>query len=104
MKLSQWAKKLGISYRTAWRMYQNGQIPNAVKLPTGSIIVLEDECENKSMVGENNTVAIYCRVLDNASKDNLERQAERLKEYARDLSIILCLITKSPVEYLQDFI
>jgi predicted site-specific integrase-resolvase len=82
MKLSQWAKKLGISYRTAWRMYQNGQIPNAVKLPTGSIIVLEDECENKSIVGENNTVAIYCRVSDNASKDNLERQAEKLKEYA----------------------
>jgi putative resolvase len=82
MKLSQWAKKLGISYRTAWRMYQNGQIPNAVKLPTGSIIVLEDERENKSIVGENNTVAIYCRVSDNASKDNLERQAEKLKEYA----------------------
>jgi predicted site-specific integrase-resolvase len=55
MKLSQWAKKLGISYRTAWRMYQKGQIPNAVKLPTGSIIVLEDECENKSIIGENNT-------------------------------------------------
>ena len=36
-------------------MYQNGQIPNAVKLPTGSIIVLEDEYENKSMVWENNT-------------------------------------------------
>jgi putative resolvase len=46
MKLSQWAKKLGISYRTAWRMYQKGQIPSAVKLPTGSIIVLEDDCAN----------------------------------------------------------
>jgi putative resolvase len=46
MKLSQWAKKLGISYRTAWRMYQKGQIPNAIKLPTGSIIVLEDDCAN----------------------------------------------------------
>ncbi|MFP3158426.1 MAG: hypothetical protein RXR65_01450 [Hydrogenobaculum sp.] len=93
MKLSQWAKKLGISYSTAWRMYQNGQIPNAVKLPTVSIIVLEDECENKSIVEENNTVAICCRVSDDASKDNLERQAG-------DLSIVLCLITESPVEYL----
>jgi len=51
-------------------MYQNGQIPKAVKLPTGSIIVLEVECENKSIVEENSTVAIYCRVSDNASKDN----------------------------------
>jgi predicted site-specific integrase-resolvase len=81
MKLSQWAKKLGISYRTAWRMYQKGQIPNAIKLPTGSIIVLEDS-DDKGTGIDNNTVAIYCRVSDNASKDNLERQAERLKEYA----------------------
>jgi len=81
MKLSQWAKKLGISYRTAWRMYQKGQIPNAIKLPTGSIIVLEGG-NDKSMGIDNNTVAIYCRVSDNASRDNLERQAERLKEYA----------------------
>jgi hypothetical protein len=70
MKLSQWAKKLGISYRTAWRMYQNGQIPNAVKLPTGSIIVLENECENKSIVGENNTVAIYWRLVNNFVSHN----------------------------------
>jgi putative resolvase len=81
MKLSQWAKKLGISYRTAWRMYQKGQIPNAIKLPTGSIIVLEDSNDRSITIAEN-TVAIYCRVSDNASKDNLERQAERLKEYA----------------------
>jgi predicted site-specific integrase-resolvase len=81
MKLSQWAKRLGISYRTAWRMYQKGQIPNAIKLPTGSIIVLEDS-DGEGTGIDNNTVAIYCRVSDNASKDNLERQAERLKEYA----------------------
>jgi Predicted site-specific integrase-resolvase len=87
MKLSQWAKKLGISYKTAWRMYQNGQIPNAVKLPTGSIIVLEDECENRSVIGENNTVAIYCRASDNASKDNLERQARLVNNFVPGLKI-----------------
>ena len=77
MKLSQWAKKLGISYKTAWRMYKRGEIPNDIKLPTGRVIVLEED-----KVVEENTVAIYCRVSDNNSKDNLERQAERLKEYA----------------------
>jgi predicted site-specific integrase-resolvase len=58
MKLSQWAKKLGISYRTAWRMYQKGQIPSAVKLPTGSIIVLEDDCANKSIARKKKTEEI----------------------------------------------
>ncbi len=77
MKLSQWAKKLGISYKTAWRMYKRDEIPNTIKLPTGRVIVLEED-----KVVEGNTGAIYCRVSDNNSKDNLERQAERLKEYA----------------------
>lgn len=41
MKLSQYAKNLGIHYRTAWNMYVNNQIPNAFQLPTGTIIVPE---------------------------------------------------------------
>ena len=80
MKLSEWAKKLGISYKTAWRMYKRGEIPNAIKLPTGRIVILEDREKEQNV--EKNTVAIYCRVSDHGSKDNLEKQAERLKEYA----------------------
>jgi len=57
-----------------------GQFSDAVKLPTESIIVLENDCANKSIAGENNGVAIYCRVSNNAS--NLERQVEKLREYA----------------------
>jgi len=81
MKLSEWAKRLGISYKTAWRMYKRGEIPNAIRLPTGRIVILEDK-EKESKKLDENTVAIYCRVSDNASKENLEKQAERLKEYA----------------------
>jgi predicted site-specific integrase-resolvase len=29
MKLSRWAKKQGISYRTAWRWFKMGQLPVA---------------------------------------------------------------------------
>jgi len=79
MKLSQWAKKMGISYRRAWQMFKEDKIPNAIQLPTGTIVVLEDE---KPLVAEPNTVAIYARVSSNENRDNLERQAERLKEYA----------------------
>lgn len=39
MKLSAYAKKLGVSYRTAWRWYKNKQIPGAYQLPSGTIIV-----------------------------------------------------------------
>lgn len=42
MKLSDYAKKLGVGYRTAWNWYTDGKIPNAMKTPSGSIVVLEE--------------------------------------------------------------
>ena len=43
MKLSDYAKKLGVSYRTAWNWYASGKIPNAMKMPSGTIVVLEED-------------------------------------------------------------
>jgi len=34
MKLSDYAKKLGVTYRTAWNWYAAGKIPNAMKTRT----------------------------------------------------------------------
>jgi putative resolvase len=80
MKLSDWAKKMGISYRRAWQMFKDGKLPNAKQLPTGTIVVLEEE--KATVLPVENTVAIYARVSSHENRDNLERQAERLKEYA----------------------
>lgn len=77
MKLSDYAKKVGISYRTAWRWYKSGVI-TGYQQPTGTIIINLPETNQNP----NKVVAIYCRVSDNGSKDNLERQAERLTQYA----------------------
>lgn len=77
MKLSSYAKQVGVSYRTAWRWYKEGSVPG-YQLPSGTIIItLQKTDTNLSKV-----VAIYCRVSDQGSKDNLNRQAERLIEYA----------------------
>ena len=38
MKLSNYAKQIGISYNTAWRMWKRGQLPG-YQLPTGTVIV-----------------------------------------------------------------
>ena len=76
MKLSDWAKKEGISYKTAWRLWKAGEL-NAHQLPTGTVIVLEDK-ETKLP----DKVSIYARVSSSENKDNLERQAQRLEEYA----------------------
>ena len=50
MKLSVYAKKLGITYKTAWRLWKDGKL-DAFQLPTGTIIVniKEDEPLKKAI-------------------------------------------------------
>ena len=76
MKLSTYAKKLGVSYKTAWRLWKQGNL-DAYQLPTGTVIV-KDELENKIP----NKVCIYARVSSSENKDNLKRQSKQLEEYA----------------------
>ena len=49
MKLSEYAKKNSISYKTAWKMFSKGLIPYAKQLPTGTIVIEQDE-ENKDTI------------------------------------------------------
>ena len=73
MKLSNYAKRIGISYNTAWRMWKRGQLPG-YQLPTGTVIVEPPE----QRVTPPRTVAVYVRVSNSENKKNLETQAERL--------------------------
>ena len=50
MKLSAYAKKLGLSYRAVWKQYKRGLIPNTRQLPTGTIIIDEDKPLKKDYV------------------------------------------------------
>ena len=42
MKLSQYAKKTGISYKTAWRWWKAGHL-KAYQAPSGTVIVNEKQ-------------------------------------------------------------
>ena len=77
MKLSSYAKKLGIHYNTAYRLFKRGQIPG-YQLPTGTVIVEEpaDHTENRALRPQ--LVAVYARVSSTENKKNLDTQAERL--------------------------
>ena len=76
MKLSVWARKEGIGYRAAWRMWKSGQLKGN-QLPTGTIIV---DVEKPSTLPD--SVAIYTRVSSSENRSNLDSQAERLTQYA----------------------
>jgi putative resolvase len=78
MKLSQYARLVGVTYRTAFRWWQNGQI-KGYQLPSGTIVVTEGEEQTARKPDE--LVAIYTRVSDHAHRANLERQAQHLEDY-----------------------
>ena len=78
MKLSQYARSVGVTYRTAFRWWQNGQI-KGYQLPSGTIVVTEgDERDARTPQG---LVAIYALVSSHEHRANLERQARRLEDY-----------------------
>lgn len=74
MKLSAYAKQLGISYQTAWRMWQRGELP-AHQLPSGTVIV---DVPPTSTIVRPQKVAVYARVSSAEHRKNLQAQAERI--------------------------
>jgi predicted site-specific integrase-resolvase len=78
VKLSDYANKLGVSYKTVWRYWKAGKL-NGFQTATGTVIVTET-LESSSF--ETKKAAIYARVSSSENKTNLEAQAGRLQEYA----------------------
>jgi putative resolvase len=76
MKLSEFARQHGISYKTAWRWWKDGKLPGK-QMPSGTVIVFP---EQKAEVHPSR-VAIYTRVSSAENRSNLETQAERVAGY-----------------------
>lgn len=74
MKLSDYAKQVGVTYKTAWQWWKAGQL-DAYQLPTGTIIVREPQIVASG-------VALYARVSSAEQKEDAVRQMQRLREYA----------------------
>lgn len=78
MKLVEYARLQGISYRTAWRWYKAGKIAGQ-QMDTGTILVTEPVLSKEQPA--TSKVAVYTRVSSSENKANLDSQAERLIAY-----------------------
>lgn len=78
MKLIDYAKQQGISYRTAWRWYKAGKIAGH-QMDTGTILVTEPVPVKERPALP--SVAVYTRVSSAENTSNLDSQAERLVAY-----------------------
>jgi predicted site-specific integrase-resolvase len=81
MKLSEWAEKQGVTYKTAWKWFQAGKLPvKAEQMPTGTIIVYPADSQELK-------AALYARVSSADQKNDLDRQVARLVLYASEKRI-----------------
>jgi putative resolvase len=76
MRLSEYAKKMGVTYTTAFRWWQAGKL-DAYQLDTGTVIIREP-----AQLQEALGVALYARVSSADQKEDLDRQVQRLKDYS----------------------
>jgi putative resolvase len=75
MKLSTYARQVGVTYKTVYRWWKTGKL-DAYQLDTGTVIVRDP------ILAQATHVALYARVSSVDQKNDLERQMERLKDYA----------------------
>ena len=82
MKLSEYARRIGVKRHTAYRWFKRGEISNAVQLPSGTIYVPDDIFET-DMKSKQGLTVVYARVSSSEQrKTNLETQSERLTQFA----------------------
>ena len=79
MKLSVYAQQVGVSYRNAFRWFKSGKIQGR-QMDTGTILITEPISEPQTPERPVK-VTIYTRVSATENKDNLEGQANRLRDY-----------------------
>ncbi len=76
-KLSEWAKKNCLSYRSAWRLFKEGKIPKSRRIPSGGIVI-DDEPSSEQRP---EYTVIYARINPSESREGLDAQAERLVQF-----------------------
>lgn len=56
MKLSEYANKNNITYKTAWNHFKAGKIPNARQLPSGTVVIDEGETIKDELIASQREV------------------------------------------------
>ena len=79
MKLSEYAKKNGVTYQTVYNWWNAGFL-RGKQLPNGTIILEDDE--KPITKNETKKCILYARVSTSEQKEHIDRQLERLRIYA----------------------
>jgi putative resolvase len=80
--LGRWAKRCGISYRTAWRWFRDNRLPEDVvaeQMPTGTILVRDGRVPKEPEQAEE--AVIYARINPRQEQSLLHQQIESCRAF-----------------------
>ena len=80
--LGRWAKRCGISYRTAWRWFRDHRLPEDVvaeQMPTGTILVRDRRVSTNAQ--EQRQAVIYARTNPHQDQSAMQEQIESCRSF-----------------------
>ena len=77
-KLSEYANRHNVTYRTAYNHFRKGLISGAYQLPTGTVVIPDNAVQN---ITKADYIITYSRVSSSENKDNLIKQSRRLQDF-----------------------
>lgn len=88
MRVREWAAREGFNVQTVWQWCRTGRMPVPFeRTSTGTIIIHDPKYENMVPVKPSGRTVCYARVSSSDQKDDLMRQADRLKAFAIGMGV-----------------
>lgn len=98
VKLSEYARVMGITYHTAHLWHKEGKIPNSYTTPSGSIFVKE----SVESVRLPERVVVYCRVSNASRREELEYQVDRCTGFCASNGFVVAGVYKEVASGMND--
>lgn len=88
MRIREWAEREGFHPQTVWRWCREGTMPVPFeRTATGAVIVHDPKYENVTPTTTAGRTVCYARVSSSDQKNDLQRQADRLKAFAFSMGV-----------------
>ena len=88
MRIREWAEREGFHPQTVWKWCREGTMPVPFeRTATGAVIVHDPKYENATPATAVGRTVCYARVSSNDQKNDLQRQADRLKAFAFNMGV-----------------
>ena len=88
MRIREWAEREGFHPQTVWRWCREGTMPVPFeRTATGAIIVHDPKYEATPTTPNAGRTVCYARVSSSDQKNDLQRQADRLKAFAFNMGV-----------------